>query len=226
MYRALVLTLETTEIAELRSSLASAGIACAITREVNSLTQLLATHPVDTLLVNLNGSQDSTRTKQLLEQLRRVRISSSIPIIALVSEKELPLLQSEQVIDDFILKPWRQAELVARVIRAVTKSNGTQKEIIRHGDLTINIAKCEASLSGVALELTYREYELLKFLAMNKGTTFTREALLNKVWGYNYYGGDRTVDVHIRRLRSKLGDYSSTYIQTVRNIGYRFNDKV
>lgn len=228
MYRALILTPETTEAEVLRSSLACGGIACAVTQETSRLPQLLATHPVDALLVDIDGPQNSTQIEPVLEQLRRIKATRNIPIIAIVSEKVLPLLQSEQVIeviDDFIMKPWRQAEMVVRVSRAVTRWNGAQKEILRHGELTIDLAKCEVSLNGVVLELTFKEYELLKFLAMNEGKTFTREALLNKVWGYNYYGGDRTVDVHIRRLRSKLGDYSSTYIQTIRNIGYRFSDK-
>ena len=72
------------------------------------------------------------------------------------------------------------------------------------------------------IELTFKEYELLKFLASHQGRVYTREALLNKVWGYDYYGGDRTVDVHIRRLRSKIEDAKHTFIETVRNIGYRF----
>jgi DNA-binding response OmpR family regulator len=78
-------------------------------------------------------------------------------------------------------------------------------------------------VGGNPVMLTFREYELLKFLASNRGRVFTREALLNRVWGYDYYGGDRTVDVHIRRLRSKIEDASHTFIETVRNIGYKFN---
>ena len=76
------------------------------------------------------------------------------------------------------------------------------------------------------VELTFKEYELLKFLASNRGRVYTREALLNKVWGYDYYGGDRTVDVHVRRLRSKIEDSKRTFIETVRNIGYRFIKEV
>jgi len=87
--------------------------------------------------------------------------------------------------------------------------------------LVIDIARCEVSIGNRLLALTFKEYELLKFLAKNKGKVFTREVLLNEVWGYEYYGGDRTVDVHIRRLRSKLNDPGNNYIQTVRNIGYR-----
>jgi two-component system alkaline phosphatase synthesis response regulator PhoP len=96
------------------------------------------------------------------------------------------------------------------------------EDVIRCGDLVIDSAKCEVSLSGKPIILTFKEYQLLKFLASNKEKVFTREALLNKVWGWDYYGGDRTVDVHIRRLRSKIEDINHSFIETIRNIGYRF----
>ena len=98
------------------------------------------------------------------------------------------------------------------------------EDIIRCGDLVIDSVKCEVSLSGKPIILTFKEYQLLKFLASNKGKVFTREALLNKVWGWDYYGGDRTVDVHIRRLRSKIEDINHSFIETIRNIGYRFTE--
>jgi two-component system alkaline phosphatase synthesis response regulator PhoP len=88
--------------------------------------------------------------------------------------------------------------------------------------LVIYLARYEVRLGGRLVELTFREYKLLSFLAANRGQVFTREVLLNKVWGYDYFGGDRTVDVHIRRLRSKVEDANHTFIDTVRNIGYRF----
>ena len=88
----------------------------------------------------------------------------------------------------------------------------------------IDLARCEVSVNDEPVLLTFKEYELLKFLASNKDRVFTRESLLNKVWGYDYYGGDRTVDVHIRRLRSKIEDSTHTFIETVRNVGYKFRD--
>jgi len=88
----------------------------------------------------------------------------------------------------------------------------------------LNLTKCEVSLANNVIPLTFKEYELLKLLATNPGKVFNREALLNRVWGYDYYGGDRTVDVHIRRLRSKIEDATHNFIETVRNIGYRFRE--
>ena len=106
---------------------------------------------------------------------------------------------------------------------AVSDKHELSKEIIRCGDLVIDLAKCEVSIGDKIVILTFKEYQLLQFLSSNQGKVFTREALLNKVWGYEYYGGDRTVDVHIRRLRSKIEDSSHTFIETVRNIGYKFS---
>jgi two-component system alkaline phosphatase synthesis response regulator PhoP len=90
----------------------------------------------------------------------------------------------------------------------------------------IDPAKCEVSINGRLVVLTFKEYELLKVLISNRGKVFTRETLLNQVWGYDYYGGDRTVDVHIRRLRSKIEDATHTFIETVRNIGYKLSEHV
>ena len=95
-------------------------------------------------------------------------------------------------------------------------------EIIQYKSLVLNLETYQASIDGTPLDLTYMEYELLKFLAQNPGRVFTRETLLSRVWGYEYYGGARTVDVHIRRLRAKLGEQHAQMIGTVRSVGYRF----
>ena len=108
--------------------------------------------------------------------------------------------------------------------RLLRKTSQAERRTIRCGDLAIDLAKYEVSVGGRPVILTFKEYELLKFLASNAGRVFTREALLNKVWGYDYYGGDRTVDVHITRLRSKIENLSNIFIETVRNIGYRLRE--
>jgi len=96
------------------------------------------------------------------------------------------------------------------------------KDTIRWGDLVIDLANYEVWVGGHRTNLTFKEYALLRFLATHRGRVFTREALLSRVWGYNYFGGTRTVDVHIRRLRSKIEDASHSFIETVRGVGYRF----
>ena len=128
-------------------------------------------------------------------------------------------------VDDFVVKPWEASEVTVRIKRILKQKGDIESEdIIRCGDLVIDSAKCEVSLSGKPVILTFKEYQLLKFLANNKGKVFTRDVLLDKVWGWDYYGGDRTVDVHIRRLRSKIEDSTHTFIETVRNIGYKFKE--
>ena len=114
-------------------------------------------------------------------------------------------------------------ELEARLKHLFWRSGGgTRPELIEYGVLVLNLETYQAAISGRPLDLTYMEYELLKFLASHPGKVFTRETLLSRVWGYEYYGGARTVDVHIRRLRAKLGEEHANLIQTVRSVGYRF----
>ena len=112
---------------------------------------------------------------------------------------------------------------MARVRRAIWRRAGAEgSHLLRRGDLTIDQANYKVFVGGRPVQLTFKEYELLRFLAQNHDRVCTRETLLNRVWGYDFYGGCRTVDVHIRRLRSKIEDSSHTFIETVRNVGYRF----
>ena len=114
-------------------------------------------------------------------------------------------------------------ELKVRLQRLFFRSGrGLAKEVIEYGPLTINLETYQASIGSRSLDLTYMEYQLLTFLASHPGRVFNRETLLSRVWGYEYYGGARTVDVHIRRLRAKLGDQHESLIETVRSVGYRF----
>jgi DNA-binding response OmpR family regulator len=112
--------------------------------------------------------------------------------------------------------------LITRINRLVKKETEVATEQIRTAGITIDPDKYEVYVNGKLVSLTFKEYELLKFLASHPGRVFTRDALLNQVWSQDYFGGDRTVDVHIRRLRSKIEDPTHVYIETVRNIGYRF----
>ncbi|MBU3704010.1 MAG: response regulator transcription factor [Ilumatobacteraceae bacterium] len=146
------------------------------------------------------------------------------PILLLISGAELGQLEMrDDSFDDFCLTPFHPRELEAR-LRHLTYSEGAvvRAELIEYGGLVLNLETYQATFEGNSLDLTYMEYELLKFLAQNPGKVFTREMLLSRVWGYEYYGGARTVDVHIRRLRAKLGEEHANLIQTVRSVGYRF----
>jgi len=150
-----------------------------------------------------------------------VRNLTQCPILAVVPSTLVSSLGPSVPVDDFAVIGASGTELRTRV-RRLTRTWPSGGDTLSRGDLVIDSDTCEVSLSGVLIELTFREYELLKFLASHPGRVYSREALLNSVWGYDYYGGDRTVDVHVRRLRSKIEDANHTFIDTVRNIGYRF----
>ena len=146
------------------------------------------------------------------------------PLILVVDHRQLADLDlREDLFDDLIVLPLRPGELAARLKLSFWRvGRGTRPELVEYGPLVLNLETYQAAVSGKPLDLTYMEYELLKFLATHPGKVFTREVLLSRVWGYEYYGGARTVDVHIRRLRAKLGEEHAHLISTVRSVGYRF----
>jgi DNA-binding response OmpR family regulator len=126
---------------------------------------------------------------------------------------------------ELIVAPFSAAELEARIARARRAIHGVeQNEIVRSGGLELNLATYQVSVDGQPVDFAYMEYELLKFLITHPRRVFSREALLSRVWGYDYYGGARTVDVHVRRIRAKLGSEHAAKIKTVRSVGYRFED--
>jgi len=144
-------------------------------------------------------------------------------LLALLSPQQLGDFQPVPGLADFLLRTATAEELLARLRQALSRNIATDsEEALRSGDLAIDVANYKVFVAGRQVELTFKEYELLRFLASNADRVFSRDALLNQVWGYDYYGGARTVDVHIRRLRSKIEDAHHTYIETVRNVGYRF----
>lgn len=146
------------------------------------------------------------------------------PLLLLISGAQLGDLDlRDDLYDDFCLAPFHPRELEARLKHLFWRvGKGGRPELLEYGPLVLNIETYQAALSNRPLDLTYMEYELLKFLATHPGKVFSRETLLSRVWGYDYYGGARTVDVHIRRLRAKLGEEHANLIQTVRSVGYSF----
>lgn len=171
------------------------------------------------------------------EVCKRIRISSSVPVIIVTAKEEEvdKVLGLELGADDYITKPFSMRELIARVkanirrnsMLPTTEDETAGSDILNVRDLTIDSSRYEVKKRGQLLELTVREYELLKYLAQNKDQVFSREQLLEQVWDYEYYGDIRTVDVTVRRLREKLEDNSSDpdYIMTKRGLGYYFKDK-
>lgn len=180
--------------------------------------QMLKAETPEAIILDLSSTWPVGEPNDLL----RNHIPEGCRTIAMVPEQRLSEVPGLPV-DDFVLHPPNGEEVVVRLTRLLSLPVEESSYVIRFNDLIIDTANYTVSLSGQLVDLTYKEYELLRFLAAHPDRVFTREALLNRVWGYDYYGGSRTVDVHVRRLRAKIEDRTHTFIETVRNVGYRFH---
>ena len=186
------------------------------------LEKALATSPdlvvLDVMMPKMSGLD-------VCKQLKAKR--PSIPIIMLTARgQEIDkVVGLELGADDYVTKPFSIRELVARVKAVLRRSHTLPKEHDKYSfsDVEVDLRTCRISRAGKQVEFSAMEFELLKFLMSHPGRVFTRETLLSRVWGYEYYGGVRTVDVHIRRLRAKLGEDHARFIETVRGVGYRFS---
>lgn len=180
---------------------------------------LIALHP-DLILVDatsdIEAAQDATRRLALAWEI------GLPPIIVIVDEDAVARFRFEVGADDFLLVSASVGEIAARLGLAGRRAGkGDEPGVLKVGDLTVNPDNYQVYVRGRPLDLTYKEFELLKFLAQRPGRVCDRDLLLREVWGYDYYGGTRTVDVHIRRLRAKLGVEHEALIETIRNVGYR-----
>lgn len=174
----------------------------------------------------VSAEEDPERGFATARLLRRGE-GANAPLLLLVRGTQLADLDTRHdSFDDFCVTPAHPAELEARVRHLLAAQPGVVigPDLVEYDPLVLNLETYQASIEGRPLDLTYMEYELLKYLASNPGRVFTRETLLAQVWGYEYYGGARTVDVHIRRLRAKLGEEHAGLIQTVRSVGYKFGE--
>jgi len=147
-----------------------------------------------------------------------------VPVLLVSDRLHTEELPSIDGYDDFLLTPVDESELRVRLTRLSPLDRGQDHgdEVLTFQDLELNTATYQAAISGTPQDLTYMEYELLRFFVENPGRVWSREQILAKVWGYDYFGGSRTVDVHVRRLRAKLGEERASWITTVRSVGYRF----
>jgi DNA-binding response OmpR family regulator len=174
----------------------------------------------------VDGRYDLAQARGLTRLIRATGID--MPLVLVVTEGGLAVVSDDWGMDDVVLHDAGPAEVEARLRLAtgrllqVRDSDLDRHSVISSGGLQIDEAAYTAKLEGRSLDLTFKEFELVKFLAQHPGRVFTRQQLLQEVWGYDYFGGTRTVDVHVRRLRAKLGTDHEQLIGTVRNVGYRF----
>jgi len=166
------------------------------------------------LLVEL-GDDPASR----LSSARRIYERSGLPTVAVADRSVAAELESAAFLMDFIFAPADPVELRLRLHRL---AEDDETELLRFKDLEMNTATYQARLGSAPLDMAYMEYELLRFFVQHPGRVWSREQLLSRVWGYDYFGGARTVDVHVRRLRAKLGEERARWISTVRSVGYRF----
>ncbi len=223
MTRVLIVSRDDETGTNLRKSLSPYGLNCSLTSDAGGVRDSITGNRPDIILFEMH---DSPADSEIWQLARKASKDSKIPMIALIPDGLPDEVDNLCDADDFIIPPYDVKELVLRINRLIRRPGDTDnKEQIKHEYLTIDLVTCEVTIEGRIVELTFKEYELLKLLASNPGRVYTRENLLDKIWGYDYFGGDRTVDVHVRRLRSKIEDANHTFIETVRNIGYRFIKK-
>ena len=186
----------------------------------SEVSALLDTAPVDAVLID--GRRDLPHVRSLCRLIRTTGVDC--PLLLVTTEGGLAAVTADWGVDDVVLNTAGPAEVEARLRLAIGRLAAADDgpDEIRSGDLVIDEATYTAKVRNRFLDLTFKEFELLKFLAQHPGRVFTRAQLLQEVWGYDYFGGTRTVDVHVRRLRAKLGSEHESLIGTVRNVGYRF----
>ncbi|MCH7605772.1 MAG: response regulator transcription factor [Chloroflexi bacterium] len=218
MYSVFLLTNESNGTSSLFDRIGRAGLSCQTGCDLSTVEEGSASPAPEAVLLDL-ASVDRTQAHQFVDQCRKLRM----PVVAVVPREQVadhdPLLNA----DEFIFAPVREEELVARIKQAIFRVNGPSgSKILRVGELTVDLERYDVTVAGRRVSLTYKEFQLLVLLASNPGRVYTREALLSQVWGYDYLGGTRTVDVHVRRLRSKVEGPGRSFVETIWNVGYRF----
>jgi DNA-binding response OmpR family regulator len=223
LFKILLICKDVVKGRQMAGRVAARNIVCDHILPDENVDEAIVDRAPDLVILALENPISASPIIDIIKELRQER---PVPIIALIAKdtlqksRDLPF-----AVDDFAIEPCEMEEITLRVEKVLKETYAVDsKDLIRGGDLVIDLARREITLEGKTLSLTFTEYELLTFLAANSGRAFTREALLNKIWGYDYYGGDRTVDVHIRRLRAKLDWGKHSFIETVRGVGYRFKE--
>ena len=198
-----------------------AGMSCQVGIELEQLDESGA-RPPDAVVLDMSSLEHSDARRMVEECHAR-----KLPVLAAVPRDAITTYDPSLNPDDMLVSPVSEAELTARVELAMYRVSGPSgPTLLKVGDLSIDQERYEVTVAGRRVTLTYKEFQLLVLLASNPGRVYTREALLSQIWGYDYLGGTRTVDVHIRRLRSKVESPGRSFVETIWNVGYRFKAPV
>ncbi len=221
MYRVLFITDDWANKKPLKSGLLERHCTVLPAASADVLKDEFAPEKVDVIVLDLERC--GVDSAKLCRALKKARTLRDLPLVLLVTEAQLGHVDFSWGVEDYLTLPVSVARLAERLNFLMWKLHRVEtKNGFSQGGLVIDFERYEVHVKGEPVDLTYKEFELLKFLALHPGKVFTREALLDRVWGYDFYGGTRTVDVHIRRLRSKIESRDTVYIETIRNVGYKF----
>ena len=206
----------------LRESIDRAGFNCLCGPDLEPLSEPRQPGdalPAQAVILDMD-SMGPGEARQIIDQCKKIKL----PVLAVVGRRHMADFDPSLNPDEVVFSPVADGELAARVKQAIYRVTGpTGTNLLKAGELTVDLERYEVTVAGRRVTLTYKEYQLLVLLASNPGHVYTREALLSQVWGYDYLGGTRTVDVHVRRLRAKVEAPGRSFVETVRNVGYRFN---
>lgn len=223
MHLAIIGHKEDKDLDALQNDLEANSHTCSRLAPVIDTNQLFTDLEPDAVLLDL--AVDALDADRILAFVTEAHRDTYVAIFGLVSRQEADVYDPSLGLDDFLVRPPRADELLSRIRQVRWRRKGPSEDegqLLRRGDLVVHLDRYEVWVGGREVTLTFKEFELLRLLAANAGRVYTREVLLDRIWGYDYFGGTRTVDVHVRRLRSKLDDATHTFIETVRNVGYRF----
>ena len=218
MYRVFLLANSNNRWNPLLEEVTRAGFACSVGADLSAIEEAPPDEAPQAVLLDLT-SLNTVQARQLIDNCRERKW----PVLAVVPLAAVDGYDPSLNPDEFILSPAQTGELVARIKQAIYRVNGPSgQQVLKIGDLVIDLDRYDVVMAGRRVSLTYKEFQLLSLLASNPGRVYSRETLLSQVWGYDYLGGTRTVDVHVRRLRSKIEDPDHSFVETIWNVGYRF----
>ena len=218
MYRVFLLANQNGGTCPLSEAVSRAGMTCRVGPDLAAMEENGASQQPEAVLLDL-ASIGAGPAQALVGQCKKLRL----PVVAVVPRDGVGEYDPSLNPDELVFHPVHDGELLARVKQAIYRVNGPSgSQLLRVGDLTIDLERYDVTVAGRRVSLTYKEFQMLVLLASNPGRVYSRETLLSQVWGYDYLGGTRTVDVHVRRLRSKIETPGRSFIETIYLVGYRF----